>query len=416
MPNLQMTAPLIVKGANARPLERMSVTDIESEAWLQNLLFQHPELLPFAELEPVAAESITIARELPVGPGRLDLLYANSDGYLTLVETKLWRNPEARRAVVAQIIEYAAEMARWDYQHLVRAVGGEIGKKGNPLATLLRAQDEQFDEARFTDTVSRNLARGRFLLLIVGDGIQEGVEQLAEFMQRWPQLGFTLALVEMAVFRIGDSPDGEVLVQPRIVARTREVVRAVVEINAPSSVRDVKVTLPDAPPATAETTPALTESAFLERIASTVGRNEAEAVKDLLIGASQHNLQQHWGKTSVALYYYHEESGYYFHFGRIDRQGGVVIDKLYDHCLKLHLPDSVWKTYLEGIARLVPGARVATLTEASGKEYKQVLCEGNRNPPASALAARMPQWLELVDGTIALIDASMTGARSNVKR
>ncbi len=33
-----------------------------------------------------------------------------------LVEAKLWRNPEARRKVIGQILDYAKELSRWNYE------------------------------------------------------------------------------------------------------------------------------------------------------------------------------------------------------------------------------------------------------------------------------------------------------------
>ena len=38
----------------------------------------------------------------------LDNLIMTNRGQLALVEVKLWRNPEARRKVVAQALDYAA--------------------------------------------------------------------------------------------------------------------------------------------------------------------------------------------------------------------------------------------------------------------------------------------------------------------
>jgi len=46
----------------------------------------------------------------------------NSSGYLTLVETKLWRNPESRRTVIGQIIDYAKELSRLSYEGLLDAI------------------------------------------------------------------------------------------------------------------------------------------------------------------------------------------------------------------------------------------------------------------------------------------------------
>ena len=54
-------------------------------------------------LNPDISDSLPVVRELPTPAGPLDILYINPKGFLSLVETKLWRNPEARRSVVAQI-------------------------------------------------------------------------------------------------------------------------------------------------------------------------------------------------------------------------------------------------------------------------------------------------------------------------
>lgn len=49
--------------------------------------------------------------------------------------------------------------------------------------------------------VARHLRRGEFLLLIIGDGIREGVESIVDFVQRHSGLHFNLALVEAALYR-----------------------------------------------------------------------------------------------------------------------------------------------------------------------------------------------------------------------
>lgn len=41
---------------------------------------------------------------------------------------------------------------------------------------MLRAVHPDVDEQQFNDALTANLRLGRFLLLIVGDGIREGVE------------------------------------------------------------------------------------------------------------------------------------------------------------------------------------------------------------------------------------------------
>ena len=66
------------------------------------------------------------------------------------------------------------------------------------------------------------------LLLIVGDGIREGVGAITDFLENHASLHFTFGLVEMAVFRL---PDGGQLVQPRVLAQSQIIRRIVVDLR-----------------------------------------------------------------------------------------------------------------------------------------------------------------------------------------
>ena len=90
----------------------------------------------------------------------------------------------------------------------------------------MRQQTPDVDEAEFVDNVSRHLKRGEFLLLIIGDGIREGVENIVNFVQSHSGLHFTLALVETALYR---DTGGRIIVQPRVLTRTEVVRRVVIE-------------------------------------------------------------------------------------------------------------------------------------------------------------------------------------------
>jgi hypothetical protein len=64
--------------------------------------------------------------------------------------------------------------------------------------------------------------------LIAGDGIHEDVGAIAELINRNAALGFALGLVEVALYKF-DS--GGVILQPRIVARTRIIDRTVFAVR-----------------------------------------------------------------------------------------------------------------------------------------------------------------------------------------
>ena len=197
-----------------------------SEDTLQDLLFRFPRALPISTIDATYGDAIPVCRELPTPAGYLDALYVNHLGWLTLAEFKLWRNPQARREVIGQILDYAKDLASWGYEDLQRRVSLATGRKGNALYDLVREHHPDLDEAEFVDSVTRHLRRGEFLLLIIGDGIQEGAANIVDFVQRYSGLHFNLALVEAALYRDGAN---RLIVQPRVLAQTEIVQRFVVD-------------------------------------------------------------------------------------------------------------------------------------------------------------------------------------------
>jgi hypothetical protein len=228
----QHVTPLLLseEGGDAVGLAALGTgagADAVSEADIQELVHKHPECLPIAEIDPMFCGAVSICRELNTPAGAIDNFMVTPSGLPVLVECKLWRNPEGRREVVGQILDYAKELSRWSSSDLHREVRRRVGGTGDPLLGRLRAAGHQVDEVDFNDALTLNLRRGRFLLLIVGDGIREGVEAIAEYLQAHAGLHFTLGLVEMPIYCL---PDGGRLVVPRILARTHVITRTVVAV------------------------------------------------------------------------------------------------------------------------------------------------------------------------------------------
>ena len=207
------------------PLGMTSVAGGVDEATIQDLMFRNPEALPIDVIDNAYVAPVALCRELSTPAGYIDAVYVNAMGRLILAEFKLWRNPQARREVIGQILDYAKEVAAWQYEDLQREVSKVTGQKGNVPYELVKAQNPDLNEAEFVDNVSRHLSHGEFLLLIVGDGIREGVESIVDFVQQYSGLHFRLALVEAALY---EDSDRRLLLQPRCLARTEIVQRFVV--------------------------------------------------------------------------------------------------------------------------------------------------------------------------------------------
>lgn len=206
---------------------QMGFTEDRNEAWLRDLLAAHPTLLPINEVDPSFAPLAPLCKEMRTEAGLVDVALISPTGRLTLVECKLWRNPEARRKVVAQILDYARAISRWTYADLQRQVAAASGRKGNVPFEVAKALAPDLDEAVFVDATARALREGRFLLLIAGDGIREGVSGITDLITRNAALGFSFGLIEVALYGFGN--DG-LIVQPRVVAKTETIERLFVRV------------------------------------------------------------------------------------------------------------------------------------------------------------------------------------------
>ena len=165
-----MTLVLIENDA-AQVVRRVPQGEARREATLRDMIAHHPEMLPVHDLDPSYGRLLTVTKELSIpGVGFVDVLLMDEHGRLVVVECKLWRNPQARREVVGQILDYAREISRFGYEDLQRQVSIATKRHGNVLHALASEAGGMLGEAEFVDRVSRDLAAGRFLLLIVGDG------------------------------------------------------------------------------------------------------------------------------------------------------------------------------------------------------------------------------------------------------
>jgi hypothetical protein len=225
----QHAAPLLIPAAGAATslplLSRQAGDGAVLEDYIQALVHDHPECLPIGEIDPMFAGAVAICRELNTPAGPIDNFLVTPSGLPVLVECKLWRNAEARREVVGQILDYAKELARLTASDVQRDVASRLGRGPGALLDLVRAADPTLDETQFNDALTANLRRGRFLLLIVGDGIREGVENIAAYLEAHAGLHFSFGLVEMPIYLL---PDGGRLVAPRVLVHTKVITRTVV--------------------------------------------------------------------------------------------------------------------------------------------------------------------------------------------
>ena len=206
---------------------------------MQELIHRHPTCLPMDEIEPGIGRLIPVCMELPLRVGSVDNLFITPEGNLVIVEVKLWGNPEARRQVVAQTLEYATALFKLDYIELeaaVRKADFDGAERPERLYSVVDGADAS-PESEFADRVSRNLRDGRVVVLIVGDEIRPAADEFVAGLQAHANFHFTFALIEMPVYTLrGTNAANEYVVMPRTLLKTVEVQRFTIRTEGGATV------------------------------------------------------------------------------------------------------------------------------------------------------------------------------------
>ena len=223
-----MTERIYTRGQSGR-LEHLQEEPFSSENELQTLIAEHPELLDGEQIRPGDPRRwILITPEKGISETSdsgarwaIDHLIVDQDAVPTLVEVKRGSNPEIRRTVVGQMLEYAAHAAlNWTAEELRNAFEDTSQRRNrNPdeiLGQLLEVEGEP-DADGFWDQVATNLAARRLRLLFVADHIPDSLTRVVEFLNSQMRQIEVLA-VEIKQFRGGSV---QTLV-PRVLGRSAD--------------------------------------------------------------------------------------------------------------------------------------------------------------------------------------------------
>jgi len=182
-----MAKILLIDGDYKTVIDKVKFTE---EGKLQDYLEEYPTLIPLADIVEGASDLLCIGREVIAGPGFVDLLFIDKDGLLTVVETKLAKNPEARRTVIGQIIEYASYISQWTADDVYR-IAGEYGKSN--LDEVMGNMSEDFKS-----NIEQNLKNGKMRLIIAVDELIEPLRATVTFLNS--HSNFDILLLQVSSF------------------------------------------------------------------------------------------------------------------------------------------------------------------------------------------------------------------------
>lgn len=337
--------------------------DNRDEAWLQSLIFAHPEILPVEHFDEIYSPAVPVGREIETSSGYIDNLYVSPRGAITIVETKLWKNPEKHRTVVAQIIDYAKEVSKWDYNKLdaaiLKAARDENVEHKRSLEQIIssRLQESGMTIVDFQERVIATLENGEFLLLIIGDKISANLALLTESISGVPGLDFRLGLIELQLYPLEENQEWPLLIVPDIVGRTVEKTRGVIKVQYTQERPKIEIKIEEIDKAE-QPKGKTTQEVFLKKVPDDL----SEVYEQWLTIWREKRLVVYWGVTGFSL--------------RVNVGGKLqtILDAYPDWAVslvrdadaeRLGASESAYKTYTESISS-VPSA-IGLIS--AGKKY-----------------------------------------------
>ena len=364
-----------------KPLEEERFAKEEE---LQALIAEHPEVLDGTQMRPDAPlRWILIAREQGIAESSdaaarwaVDHLLVDQDAVPTLVEVKRGANPEIRRAIVGQMLEYAAHARTWTAESLRLAFEESTDDPNEELGKLLVPDGEgEPDADGFWERVATNLAAARLRLLFVADDIPDQLERVVEFLNA-QMAGIEVLAVEIKQFK-GDSKQTLV---PRVIGRTAaSLARAHLGRSK------------------------ITESDFIELLSRSSSPEVVRFAEWVIKNAPEpeHGLTIVWGDAGPLLKYKDAKTDRSFTFGQLSWRGTLASTHRLSGAFRKHgLDRSICRRYLDQVADLM-GATVYEDRTPSGKEQEGIGKGVKKGEPLDLLAARGgPEWFKIINATV----------------
>jgi len=191
--------------------ETLMPQKFENERELQDLLKKSSsDLIP---LDVSTGDTDAVyADELPTRAGPIDLLGIGTSGSVSVMECKLARNPQSRREVVGQVLDYAA----WLWESSMADVADAFRQRRgiDPfrlLAERASARGDEYDEEACRAALSRALDVGDFRLLIAVDQFTPELRRIIQYVNQRSGSGGGVRIVALAFPRFSDD-SAEILV------------------------------------------------------------------------------------------------------------------------------------------------------------------------------------------------------------
>ena len=177
-------------------------TPYDNEAHLRDLIFEEPGLIPAVDIGVQGTPAVAAIREMSLpGAGSSDIVLVYSDGTLAIIECKLAKNPEMKREVIGQVLDYASALKAWTFADLDLATKKCHGGK-SLIEILERAlvRGAGWNSLAFKEEITSTLASGTFRLGIVTDQMNSDLHRILEYTSDQSQELLQIYGIEMVYF------------------------------------------------------------------------------------------------------------------------------------------------------------------------------------------------------------------------
>jgi hypothetical protein len=198
-------------------LNELEIHSFDKETELQELLYEHPEIIFSVPEIELSNEEVAIKfREYTTSRGPIDVFIITKNANIILVETKLIKNPESIRTVVAQIVDYIKALTLDGCENIFEK-----------NCKYFKKSDDFVADDKFLYLLNKNFKSGNISGIIIGDDIHPNLLGLVESIQSAPHLAFHINLLKIETFKQG----GQLLIMVKNVENTNEVERSVIKIS-----------------------------------------------------------------------------------------------------------------------------------------------------------------------------------------
>ena len=190
---------ILLRHGNGEEWNMVESAKYQDEKELQKLLANSPSLISIDDVRPGAGALVTAVREFPLDIGYVDLVAFSAQGDMAIIECKLADNPEMKRKVIGQALEYGAHIWGMTYAELDEKVKARTGKNLAPLMEE-QANDPAWGEEALRANVESALQSGSFILMIVVDAITDELSRIVRFVNACGSPALSFAALEMRRF------------------------------------------------------------------------------------------------------------------------------------------------------------------------------------------------------------------------